>query len=156
MHEGFSPTSAGDQTNVDPEQSTNYEAGVRFQGELLQASAIGFYSDYETKVTNCSLAFPCGSLTSGSESEGESRIKGLELSLTSTLYQADRFSVPLTLNYTWTDAEITDASGSSNQNGDNLPFVPEHVASAQLGLELASGWNTYLNASYIDSYQHQL
>ena len=149
-HAGFAPASPGSQENVDPEKSTNYEAGARFQGDNLSISAVAFYSDYENKVTNCSVAFPCGVLTSGSESEGESETKGLEFTLSSSLYQNRDLNIPLTVSYTYTDAEITDAADSGNQDGDVLPYVPENVLNAQVGFELASGWSTYLNASYVD------
>lgn len=154
VHSGFAPTSPSDKENIEPEKSTNYEAGVRFNGEGLSVSAIAFLSDYENKVTNCSAAFPCGSVTSGSESQGESEVKGLELTLNNTLFQSDAFTVPLMISYTYTDAEITDAKDSGNQEGDLLRYVPENVFSAQVGLELASGWNTYLSANYIDEMCH--
>jgi len=150
VHSGFAPASPGSQDNVDPEKSTNYESGVRFQGDNLSVSAIAFYSDYENKITNCSLAFPCGALTSGSESEGESEIKGLEFTLNSSLYNNSDLNIPLMVSYTYTDAEITDAAESNNQDGDVLAYVPENILNAQIGFELASGWSTYLNASYVD------
>lgn|GEM_PF-4860113 len=57
VHTGFAPTSPSDKDNIAPEESTNYEVGVRFNGKNLSASAIAFFSDYENKVTNCSAAF---------------------------------------------------------------------------------------------------
>ncbi|MCZ0866810.1 TonB-dependent receptor [Dasania sp. GY-19] len=149
-HAGFAPASPGSQQNVDPEKSANYEVGTRFQGNNLNITAIAFYSDYENKVTNCSVAFPCGDLTIGSESEGESETKGLEFTLSGRLYTNSKLSIPLTVSYTYTDANITDAAESGNQSGDVLPYVPENVLNAQLGFELVSGWSTYLSASYID------
>ncbi|MCF7982536.1 MAG: TonB-dependent receptor, partial [Pseudomonadales bacterium] len=155
VHSGFAPASADANENVDPEKSTNYEAGVRFQGDKLSASAIAFFSDYESTVLNCTAAFPCGAQTSGSQSLGKSEIKGLELILNATLYTNNRFIVPLMVSYTYTDAEITDADDNGSlQDGDVLRYVPENVLNAQLGLEFHSGWSTYLNASYIDEMCH--
>ena len=154
-HSGFAPASADSNENVDPEKSTNYEAGTRYQGERLSASAIAFYSDYESTVLNCTAAFPCGAQTSGSQSLGKSEIKGLELMLNTTLYTSTSFSVPLMVSYTYTDAEITDADDNGSlQDGDVLRYVPENVLNAQLGLEFNSGWSTYLNASYTDEMCH--
>mgnify|MGYP002713164083 CR=1 FL=1 len=151
VHSGFAPASAGSNENVDPEESTNYEAGFRFQGEKLSSSAIAFYSDYESTILNCSTAFPCGTQTSGSQGLGQSEIKGLEFTLNTSLYTDDRLTVPLMLSYTYTDAEITDAEDNGSlQDGDVLRYVPENVLNAQIGLEFNSGWYTYLNASYID------
>ena len=155
VHSGFAPASAGSKENVDPEKSTNYEAGFRFQNDRLNASMIAFYSDYESTVLNCSAAFPCGDQTSGSQSLGQSEIKGLELTLNADLYSGSRFNLPLTVSYTYTDAEITNADDNGSlQDGDVLRYVPENVLNAQLGLEMHSGWNTYLSASYIDAMCH--
>jgi len=154
-HSGFAPASADSNENVDPEKSTNYEAGTRYQGERLSASAIAFYSDYESTVLNCTAAYPCGVQTSGSQSLGKSEIKGFELMLNTTLYTSTSFSVPLMISYTYTDAEITDADDNGSlQDGDVLRYVPETVLNAQLGLEFNSGWSTYLNASYTDEMCH--
>ncbi len=155
VHSGFAPASAGSKENVDPEKSTNYEAGFRFQNDRLSATVIAFYSDYESTVLNCSAAFPCGDQTSGSQSLGQSEIKGLEMTLNTDLYTGNRFIMPLSLSYTYTDAEITDAEDNSSlQDGDVLRYVPENVLNAQIGVEMNSGWNTYLNASYIDQMCH--
>lgn len=154
-HAGFAPASADSQENVDPEESTNYEMGVRYQDDRLNASVIAFFSDYESTVLHCTAAFPCGGQTSGSQSLGESEILGLEVALNATLYSNDRYTVPLMVSYTYTDAEITDANqNGSLQDGDLLRYVPENVLNAQLGLEFHSGWSTYLNLSYIDEMCH--
>lgn len=148
-HTGFAPASPDSQENVDPEKSDNFEAGFRYQSQSTQISAIWFFSDYKNKVTNCSVAFPCGAITSGSQSEGESRIQGLEFSMNTTLHSNGKYTVPFSISYTFTDADITNSQDSGNQNGDALPYIPEHALNAQIGLELFSGLNTYLSASYI-------
>lgn len=150
-HSGFAPASPGSQENVDPEKSTNIEAGSRFQGDNTSVSAIAFYSDYENKVTNCSVAFPCGASTSGSQSEGQSKVQGIEFTLASNLYENSQFKLPLTVSYTYTDAQITDPADSGNLRGDALPYVPKNTFHAQLGLELISGWNSYLSATFVDA-----
>lgn len=155
VHSGFAPASAGSNENVDPEESTNYEAGFRFQNDRLSADVIAFFSDYESTVLNCSAAFPCGAQTSGSQSLGQSEIQGLEFTLVTELYSGSRYNIPLSLSYTYTDAEITDAEDNSSlQDGDVLRYVPENVLNAQVGLEMNSGWNTYLNISYTDQMCH--
>jgi len=149
-HAGFAPASTSANENIDPETSTNYEFGLRYDGDQVHGSAIAFFSDYESTVTNCSVARPCGSQTIGSQSEGESEVKGLELALDATIYDRDGVSVPLSISYTYTDAEITDPKDSGNQRGDLYAYLPENIFNAQLGLELSSGWNSYLSAAYVD------
>ena len=150
-HTGFAPTSPSSKGNIDPEESENFEVGTRFDNGDLQMSAIGFYSDYSNRVTNCSVAFPCGDGSeSGSESEGAAEALGLEFTLNTNLYSGSGYDLPLMVSYTYTDGEITDAQDSGNQDGDVLAYVPENMLTAQFGLELASGWNSYISASYID------
>lgn len=149
-HAGFAPSSPSSRENIDPETSTNYEFGVRYQGDVAQVSAIAFLSDFESTVTNCTVARPCGGQTIGSESEGESEVKGLEFAFDTTVFQNDQMVMPLSISYTYTDAEITDPKNSSNLKGDWYEYLPENTFNAQLGLELSSGWNSYINAAYVD------
>lgn len=155
IHTGFAPASAGSSDNVEPEKSQNFEAGFRFQSDLFNSSLVGFYSDYESTVLNCSQAFPCGQQTSGSQSLGKSEITGLELTLDTRLYDSASIQVPLMVSFTHTDAEITDPeSNSSLERGDVLRYVPEHVLSAQLGFIHQDNLSLYLNANYVSDMCH--
>ena len=149
-HTGFAPASPSDQNNIEPEKSTNYEMGLRFSNASFDASALTFYSDYSNKVTNCSVAFPCGELTTGSVSEGEASIAGIELSLSQNLAVTEGLTVPLSVVYTYTLAEISDPAQSTSQKGEALPYTPKNVLNIQTGLESSFGWNTYLSMSYVD------
>jgi Fe(3+) dicitrate transport protein len=104
VHQGFAP--AGVASTDDPEESTNYEAGVRFNNERLSAEAIYFFSDYKNSVQYCTFANPCGGQTAGSISQGEAEIVGLELLINYELSTHNAYSMPLTFSYTYTDAEI--------------------------------------------------
>ncbi|MCV6626116.1 MAG: TonB-dependent receptor, partial [Cellvibrionaceae bacterium] len=150
VHEGFSPTSPSARENIDPETSTNYDLGLRYFGERLNASVIGFYSDFASSVTNCSVARPCGDQTSGARSQGEAEVQGLEVTASAQLYQGDNLSIPLQLSYTYTDAEITNPKDGDNLAGDVYAYVPENQFYTQLGVELDNGIAGYLSASYVD------
>ena len=150
VHTGFAPASPSDQDNVEPEKSVNYEAGLRFSDVSFDASALVFYSNYANKVTNCSVAFPCGDISVGSISQGEASIEGLELSLNHNLMVNKSLTVPFSVVYTYTVAEISDPAQSASQKGEALPYTPENVLNIQTGLESSFGWNTYLNISYVD------
>ena len=150
VHQGFAPPSAGSE-GVDPEQSINYEAGLRFSGSRLYAEAVYFLSDYENSVQYCTVANPCDDQTSGSISQGEATIKGLELLLNYELSQSPSYSVPLSFTYTYTDAETTtDSDDGNNLSGDRLMDIPEQQWAASVGFVAVSGWDMYLNASYTD------
>ena len=159
VHRGFAPADGGG-SNIDPELSTNYEAGVRFAKDKLFVEAIGFYSDYENSVKNCTVASPCelsngDEQESGSVSRGEAEIKGLELAAQYDLSTNANYMIPVSATYTYTDTEITSANQDGDadvdfQKGDILAYVPENQFAASVGFVAASGWDAYLNASYTD------
>ncbi|GGG55229.1 TonB-dependent receptor [Pseudohongiella nitratireducens] len=155
VHTGFAPASAGSSDNVEPEKSQNYEAGFRYQSDAFNSSVIGFFSDYESTVLNCSQAFPCGQQSSGSQSLGQSEIAGVELMLETRLYNSGSVQVPLMVSFTHTDAEITDAeSNDSLQAGDVLRYVPENVLSTQVGINYGDSLSVYVNANYVSEMCH--
>ncbi|KAB7624014.1 TonB-dependent receptor family protein [Alkalilimnicola sp. S0819] len=151
VHRGFSPVGGGATQNVEPENSTNYEAGVRFFGERFFAEAIGFHSDFSDQTENCSLAAPCSNgSTSGSFVTGEADISGLELQF-ETGTQLGAFYLPVSLGYTYTRAEISkDNAASGLRSGDRLKDVPENQLALRVGLEHNSGWDNYAVVRYLD------
>ena len=152
VHQGFAPPGGSAGKGVEPEESVNYETGVRYGSENLTAEAIAFYSDYQNTVQNCTVANPCpNNNTSGTQSNGESEIQGLEASLNSVVWQGGDLRAPVRLTYTYTDAEVTaDADDGDVQEGDNLVYLPENLLSLTLGLEERGQWSTSLSASYTD------
>lgn len=150
VHRGFSPLSAGSADNLEPEISTNWELGARFKQDTLFAEVIGFYSDFSSKLENCSVGKPCSNGdTSGSFKTSEAVIQGFEMQA-GTTFNFDAFKLPVALSYTYTQAENTaDNSVSGAQDGDRLKDVPENIASLRVGLEQGT-WNNYIVAKYID------
>ena len=150
VHKGFSPLGGGAKENEDPETSTNWEAGVRYRGSWF-VEAIGFYSDFDNKVENCSNASPCSNgATSGSFNTGKAEIYGLELQAGSSL-EFGSLVVPLDLMYTYTDATVSEDNPEEGfEDGDLLAAIPENTFSLRLGLEAANGWGNYAVAKYSD------
>lgn len=151
VHEGFSPLGGGAQENEEPETSTNWEAGVRYQGAWFM-EAIGFYSDFDNKTEYCSNATPCSNgEVFGSFNTGKAEIAGLEFQL-GAQFDVGQFSVPVNLMYTYTDATVSEDNAFIGvEDGDELAAIPRNTASLQVGLEAASGWNSYAIARYVDS-----
>tara|TARA_R110002124_G_scaffold14345_9_gene64106 strand:- start:4122 stop:6242 length:2121 start_codon:yes stop_codon:yes gene_type:complete len=151
VHEGFSPLGGGAQENEKPETSTNWEAGVRYQGTWF-VEAIGFYSDFDNKTEYCSNATPCSNgEVFGSFNTGKAEIAGLEFQL-GAQFDVGQFSVPVNLMYTYTDATVSEDNAFIGvEDGDELAAIPKNTASLQVGLEAASGWNNYAIARYVDS-----
>jgi Fe(3+) dicitrate transport protein len=152
VHQGMSPAGAGATADTDPEMSTNYEAGFRFDNELLNAEMVGFYSDYSNSIVNCSLAHPCANgETSGTEQLGEAEIKGLEASMGLTP-QTGALQWPLRVSYTFTDAQITeDSADGSVLKGDEYQYIPRHLFYARAGVVSSRGWDAYVSARFIDA-----
>ncbi|MGM0594972.1 MAG: TonB-dependent receptor family protein [Pseudomonadota bacterium] len=151
VHKGFSPLGGGAQAHEEPETSTNWELGGRYRNEALFAELIGFHSDFSDKAENCSVGSPCSDgSTSGTFINGEAVVSGIEAQL-GTEHRAGAFTLPLSLAYTHTRAEISrDNDASGVVKGDRLKDVPENSLSARVGLEHPGGWNNYAVAKYID------
>jgi len=152
VHRGFAPPGAGSDDGVGAELSTNYEAGARFNSGNLYGEVIGFFSDYENTVQNCSIAVPCpDGADSGSYQLGEAEIKGLEASVGGEWALANGWSLPLRASYTYTDAEITkDSDGGDLLAGDNFAYLPENVFALSAGLDSGAAWRVNLTAAYQD------
>lgn len=155
VHRGLAPASPGSEDNVEPETSVNYELGARLNRGATRAELIGFYSDYANTVENCSVATPCSDAnnsTSGAFSKGESRVLGLEALIGHEFTLANGLSLPVEANWTYTDGQITEtADDGSVLNGDNLTYLPEHVANLRAGLRSGDQWDIYANVGFVDS-----
>ena len=155
MHEGFAPASP-DLERKKPEESTNYEAGLRFTQDDLYMEAIYFFSDYDNAVQYCTQSAPCelddgAEKDTGSISLGEAETKGLEFLLNYNFANGADYSIPVTFTYTYTDTEVTSTSDDKGiVDGDSLPYIPESQLAASIGYIAVSGWETFLNASYTD------
>jgi Fe(3+) dicitrate transport protein len=152
VHRGFA--TPGNEPGVDPEESTNYELGVRHARDRIDLEAMLFFNDYQNLVGVCTNS-------SGSNCEpGEAfsgqgvHIPGLELSAQVTLDASADWQVPLQVTYTWMNAEfqsnfISDFFGPV-QKGDAVPYVPHHQLWASVGLT-GGPWAFYLSANFTGS-----
>ena len=151
-HKGMALPSGGAKEGTDPELSINYEFGGRYNSGDFSGELIGFYSDYENTVQNCSNANPCDDdATTGSYSLGESEVQGLEAVLAYDGLATDSLTFPLSATYTYTDAEIsTTADGGEYTKGDEIRYIPENQLALTAGV-VASGWSSHLRAKYVSS-----
>ncbi len=154
VHRGFVNPSPG--STADAEQSWNYEAGLRYQHGATALEAIAFRVDYENLVGTCT-ASTGGDCTIGDQYDGgRARVNGLELLASHDLGRTlgSALSIPLSLVYTWTDAEFETSFRSSFSEwgdvsaGDELPYVPEHQLTLNAGLE-GQAWRLYLTVNYV-------
>jgi len=155
IHKGFSPPGAGKNQATEEEQSVNYEFGYRHSQSQFRAELIGFYSDYSNLLGIETLSgggTGLGELYNG----GEVQVSGLEAGIGYDLGALwGRFSLPVDLNYTYTDSEFrssfeTDFAdwSPSVEVGDELPYLPKHQLNSVIGLVLEP-WAVHLNANYV-------
>ncbi len=152
VHKGFSaPSNAPD---VDEEEAINYELGFRYADDRFSADVIGFYTNYDNLLGECTSS-------SGSDCEigdafngDAASIYGIEIEAGVELLPNRSISMPLQLTYTYMDAEFdsdiadTDFFGDVSE-GDPLTYIPDHQMLRTLGL-VGGRWSTYLSANYVD------
>ena len=153
VHKGLSPSGPG-ATDVAAEESINYELGGRFQREKFFGEAIVFFSDYSNLLGRCRVSdFGC---QAGEEfSGGEVEIKGVEAVIGIDQTLSSGAELDARLAYTYTDSEFKESFLSTFSQfgivaaGDELPYLPKHIASVSLSLdfEVISGGIAFKHTS---------
>ena len=113
VHKGFAPPGSGASPDTDPEKSINYELGSRFNSERIYLEVVGFFNDY-SNLLGSDLAAGGGTGSTDQFNAGEVNTTGLEVSSQLMLTEvASNFQLPLSLNYTYTNAEFQNSFDSS-------------------------------------------
>ncbi len=162
VNKGFSPVSPGASNSVDPEESINYEYGVRYTSSDFYADVVGFFSDYRNLLGRCGVSDP--NCVAGEEfNGGDVQVAGWEVSANYNTAWDNGLSMPISLVYTYTETAFQDrfVSNFSLWNpgffegvqlpvrpGDELPYTPAHQARFQAGLE-SLRWSANLAISYV-------
>ncbi|MCB9781214.1 MAG: TonB-dependent receptor [Alphaproteobacteria bacterium] len=141
-HRGFSPVSPGQDAEVRPELSWNYEGGVRVHpAGLPRVEAIGFYNDYRNITGQCTLSGGCsGDQLDQQFNGGAAEVYGLESVAGVELVPPGAFTVPIEASYAWTKSRFLTGFVSgfpqfgAVEAGDALPYSPEHQAGGRIAL----------------------
>lgn len=159
VHKGFVPNGPGEGEDAGPEESVNYEAGLRYAKETARAEIIGFYSDYSNLLGRCTISVGCDIDQVDEEFDGgEVDILGAE-ALFGYEFKAAGFRFPMSLAYTYTNAEFQNsfasdfrqfggADGIVNE-GDKLPYLPPHQATVRFGIA-SDNWQADVSGTYVD------
>ena len=153
VYEGFSP--AGYDKDTDPEKSTNWELGFRYQQDDLQVELIGFYSDYDNILGECTQVASCSVNSQGNqENGGQAEVTGVEFTLAANLASGENYALPVSLAYTWMESEYgssfdSDLLGQEVAKGDRLLYTPENLVNASVGW-VSGPFEAHLSASYVD------
>ena len=150
IHKGF--TAPSNSPGVREEEALNYEFGYRFNDGERQAEIIGFWSDYDNLLGECTASSGTNCSVGDAFNGDAATVQGIEVALSGNLAQASVYRVPVALSYTYTDAQFdtdiadTDFFGDVGK-GDPIPYIPEHQMQLSLGYE-SSNWGAYLNTRY--------
>lgn len=151
VHKGYNPPAPG--SSADEESSINFEAGTRYDSDLLSVEGIYFINDYDNLVGTVTDSTGGGGQIGDQYDGGEVEVAGLELSISSSPAFGG-VEMPLSLRYTWTTkAEFKTGFESSFgpwgdvQAGDEMPYIPEHQLRAMLGLA-ADKWHVNVAANF--------
>ena len=131
VYDGFSPAAPG--SNAEPEETTNFEYGIRYRGEYGNLDLIGFFSDYENLLGRCRVSDPPPCVPGAEYNGGAVEVAGAELSYDKEIEISADLLLTLSFNYTYTESAFQETflSGFSQwglvRKGDSLPYLPEHM-----------------------------
>lgn len=152
IHKGFAVP--GSSPGVDPEESINYEYGVRFEGDFSRFEAMGFFNDYSNLVGVCTNSSGANCEPGDAFNGDAVHIPGLELTWSASIALDGGWNLPLQASYTWMDAEFQTAFDSeffgSVEPGDPVPYIPESQFWMAAGLE-NDRWSFDVSVNYVDS-----
>lgn len=143
VHRGFAPASFGDALNsdgqdqqLDPEESWNYEAGIR--GALsphTHFTSTAFFTDYFNQIVDDSSGVY--TKTNG----GRSQTTGVELGLQYARPLPNGVRLTSSAGLTLQTAIYTNASVSGSAVGNRVQYTPSEQYQAAVGLETATGFS---------------
>lgn len=152
VHKGF--TAPSNSPNVDEETAVNYELGFRYNNGSLSTELIGFLSDYDNILGECTSSSGSNCVIGDAFNGDAATVAGLELLISADLANSSNYRIPVSLSYTYingefdTDIADTDFFGSVSE-GDPLPYLPDNQFLASIGFE-KDNWATYLTGNYVD------
>lgn len=140
LHKGFAPP--GTNEGSKPEESINYEGGLKYYTKGLTSQLVFFFNDYKN-LLGTDLAAGGGAGTGALFNGGRAESKGIEFQVICDVVSKlkKNFSMPLTIGYTYTDAKFKSDFNStfedwgSVESGDALPYLSNNQISANLSFE---------------------
>ncbi|PRP67029.1 TonB-dependent receptor family protein [Nonlabens agnitus] len=150
VHKGFSPP--GSAPDVDQEESVNYELGSRFNIAGIRGESTLFFNDY-SNLLGSDLAAAGGGGTTDQFNAGAANVAGLEFALTyDFLEMSDNWSLPISVNYTFTDTEFRNAFDSDVYGeveiGDEIPYIAKNQFNVLAGVSHDT-FDINLNARFV-------
>ena len=166
VYRGFSPpgvadivTDAGGSVDLDPEESVNWELGLR--GELrpgLRLDTALFVMDFENQIVPASVA---GGVGAALTSAGSTRHRGLELSVNGSLQDMglmDANDIYFRTALTWLEDATyqgrrfssVSGFGSTLVTGNRLPYAPEWQFTGAVGYAWGEALTAQVEYVFVD------
>ena len=122
-------------TNLKPENATEYTAGVTWSGKAGVCEYISFTIDgYFNKVTDKIIAFP-STYVWKMQNYGKVNIYGVDVTLATGVKVQNDINLNVSTNYSWQKAiDVTDKSAKNYKH--QLPYTPEHSGNVALTIEM--------------------
>jgi len=160
VHKGYVATAPGQEGDIDPEESTNIEAGFRING-YYNIEVVAYLNDYANLKGVCTFNVGCNTNNTDTEfNGGEVLVYGLESHLKFEKNISQALSLPVSVTYTFTKTEFQNSFDDPNGifaslneedpkvlEGDELAYVPTHRLNIKTGLQ-AEKWQLMLSALY--------
>ena len=156
VHRGFSPLAPGQDEGTRAETSVNYEAGLRWSDapNRLLIEAVGFLNDYSNLSESCTAASGCvGGETDEQTDLNGAYVWGGEFLADYLFALAAGHGLSLRASYTLTQSYLQQSGSTqlaqfgSIEEGDELPYLPTHQATARVGY-LSDRINVNVGGSY--------
>ncbi|MDO4729271.1 MAG: TonB-dependent receptor [Bacteroidota bacterium] len=151
VHKGYAPpqvksaiTPSGVASQIDKEESVNYELGARFAtADYLNFSATLFYMDFDNQVIPVNTAINPSGVASG----GKTKHKGIEVDVNFDVARAlgSEQSVSLGGNFTYSQAKF--AGNDVIQNF--LPYSPEYIINGYVSADFTNGLGVSVFGNYV-------
>ncbi len=154
VNKGYVPNSPGQDSSIDPEESWNYEFGLRYSDEQTKAELVGFFNDYSNLKGNCTFANGCLAQLGQEFNGGEVDVYGVEASFNTRFNISNNLSMPINLAYTFTQSEFQNSFQSTFSQwgnvsaGDELPYLPENQLSVEVTIA-HQNWQVSLLFKYV-------
>lgn len=155
VNKGYVPTSPQQDPQIKPEESVNYELGLRFSDDATNAEVIAFFNDYSNLKESCTFSASANcSVVDTEYNAGEVDIYGLEATASHTITLTDNLDLPLSAVYTYSHSEFKESFVSdfalwgNVTAGDEVPYLAEHQIT--LTAELTNNnWQAAVLVKYI-------
>lgn len=141
VHKGFAPS--GIKEGQKAENSWNYELGMRWNDNHLDAEVSGYINDYSNLLGADTNAVGGATGQGDLYNAGAVLVKGVEAYLKYTINGKDSdVNFPVSVNYTYFDSSFKNDYESKAEvygkvkKGDKLPYIPTHMLTGELGANI--------------------